>query len=344
MAADRPAAARQWRRWCWWLLAGAATLAYIAHYGLTTFLQQFLNGLQIGSIYALIALGYTMVYGIVKLINFAHGDLFMFGAYIACFTGAAALGGEPFSILAFVLALVTAMAATALLGWGIERVAYRPLREQPRLSALITALGVSLLLENFFALPPEQVPWPLQHLVFGPQFIHFPDLLPVTVWQIGGVSVSSLNIVNLAVAFFLMLALEWFVQRTRTGMAMRAVALNRDAAALMGVNVNRIIALTFVIGSALGAAGGMLFALRYGTLQSPYLGVWPGLKAFIAAVLGGIGSVPGAMLGGVLMGLTETYATSINSNLGSGIAFILLIVVLLVRPAGLLGVTRREKV
>ncbi len=329
---------------CWGGVLAAAVAGGVAWLGPATFTQQLLNGLHLGSICALIALGYTMVYGILKLINFAHGDLFMFGAYVACFTGTAALARGQVAWVALPAVLIAAMAATGLLGWCIERFAYRPLRAQPRLSALITALGVSLLLENFFALPPQDVPWPVSAVVFGPDPVAFPKLIEDVPLTVAGVSFSSVKLACLLVAVALMLGLEWFVHRTRTGLAMRAVAQQRDGAALMGINVDRIIALTFVIGSALGAAGGLLFGLSYGSLNSPTLGITPGLKAFIAAVLGGIGSIPGAMLGGYLMGVSETFATALNSNLGSGIAFVILILVLLWKPTGLLGSTRREKV
>ena len=315
---------------------------YVYQYGGAAALQQLINGLQRGSIYALIALGFTMVYGIVKLINFAHGDIFMFGAYIAGFAGSALLGNGHF--VAFAGALLISMAATALLGVTIERVAYRPLRDRPRFSALTTAMGVSLFLENFFALPPASVPLPLNYIVFGPNYLSFPQLIPVKYYSFGPIYITSMHILDLGLAIVLMVVLHAFIKHTVTGKAMRAVAFNTDAAKLMGINVDRTIAITFAVGSALGAASGLMYGMTYGILASPYFGIFPGLQAFIAAVLGGIGSIPGAVLGGFLMGVSETFATSINSTLGYMTSFVILIVVLLFRPAGLLGKFQREKV
>jgi branched-chain amino acid transport system permease protein len=326
-------------------LAGAALAFsgwYVATFGLDTFVQQLLNGLQRGSIYALIALGFTMVYGVIQLINFAHGDIFMFGAYIAAFVGGAWLAEGHW--IALGVALVVSMVVTGLLGVCIERVAYRPLRYKPRFSALTTAMGVSLFLENFFALPPHAVPFPLNHVVFGPNYIRFPPLLEVQYYSYGGIYFTTLHIVDFALAILLMLLLVYLIHYTLIGKAMRAVAFNKDGAKLMGINVDWTISLTFAIGSALGAASGLLYGMTYGILASPYFGIFPGLQAFIAAVLGGIGIIPGAVLGGFLMGVSETFATSINSNLGYMISFLILIVVLLFKPAGLLGRVQREKV
>ena len=315
---------------------------YILSFGTQAFFQQLVNGIQLGSIYALIALGYTMIYGIIKLINFAHGDLFMFGAYISCFLGNYLIAhnfGFP-----FIIVLIFSMFVTALLGMAIEKIAYKPLRFKPRLAALITALGVSLFLENFFALSPENVPFPLNKIVFGPKYIPFPALITDKTYNIAGVSINNIKILDVVVTIILMIALQYIVKKTMVGKAMRAVAFNKDACLMMGININNIISITFGIGISLAAAAGTLFALSYGQLQSPYLGIWPGLKAFIAAVLGGIGSIPGAMLGSYVMGISETFATSINSNFGYGIAFVILIVVLVFKPAGLLGKFTKEKV
>ena len=315
---------------------------YILSFGINSFLQQLVNGIQLGSIYALIALGYTMIYGIIKLINFAHGDLFMFGAYISCFLGNYLIA-HNFNY-PFIVVLIFSMVVTALLGMAIEKIAYKPLRFKPRLAALITALGVSLFLENFFALSPSNVPFPLNKIVFGPSFIPFPALIADKTYNIAGVSINNIKILDVVVTIILMIALQYIVKKTMVGKAMRAVAFNKDACLMMGININNIISITFGIGISLAAAAGTLFALTYGQLQSPYLGIWPGLKAFIAAVLGGIGSIPGAMLGSYVMGISETFATSINSNFGYGIAFIILIVVLIFKPAGLLGKFTKEKV
>ena len=315
---------------------------YISTYGFTVFLQQLINGLQRGSVYALMALGFTMVYGIIGLINFAHGDIFMFGAYIAAFVGGAWLSQGYW--IAFFGALVVSMVVTALLGVLIERVAYRPLRYKPKFSALTTAMGVSLFLENFFALPPHLVPYPLNYVVFGPNYIRFPALLEVQSYFVGGIYFTTLHIMDFTLAILLMLLLLYLIHYTLIGKAMRAVAFDKDGAQLMGINVDRTVAVTFAIGSALGAASGLMYGMTYGILASPYFGIFPGLQAFIAAVLGGIGIIPGAVLGGFLMGVSETLATSINSNLGYMISFLILIVVLLFKPAGLLGRLRREKV
>ena len=315
---------------------------YSFAFGSTAFVQQLINGLQRGSIYALVALGFTMVYGIIQLINFAHGDIFMFGAYIAAYVGGMLLGQGLW--FAFFGALLVSMMATAILGVVIERVAYRPLRYRPRFSALTTAMGVSLFLENFFALPPASVPFPLNRIVFGPNYMRFPSLVDVQYYVIGDVYFTSLHVLDFALAVALMIVLNYVVRHTTTGKAMRAVAFNKDGARLMGVDVNRTIAVTFALGSALGAASGLMYGITYGILASPYFGIFPGLQAFIAAVLGGIGVIPGAVFGGLVMGVSETFATSINSNLGYMTSFLILIAVLLVRPAGLLGRVEREKV
>ncbi|MBN2395268.1 MAG: branched-chain amino acid ABC transporter permease [Candidatus Atribacteria bacterium] len=311
-------------------------------FGLKSFLQQLINGIQLGSIYALIALGYTMVYGIIKLINFAHGDLFMFGAYISCFLGNYLIA-QNFRF-PFIVVLLVSMIITAILGMIIEKVAYKPLRFKPRLAALITALGVSLFLENFFALSPRDVPFPINKIVFGPAFLPFPALIADQTYNFAGISINNIRILNITVTILLMILLQYIVKKTMVGKAMRAVAFNKDACLMMGINIDKIISITFGIGTSLAAAAGTLFALNYGQLQSPYLGIWPGLKAFIAAVLGGIGNIPGAMVGSYLMGISETFATSINSNFGYGIAFVILIVVLIFKPAGLLGKFTKEKV
>lgn len=315
---------------------------YVLSFGIKIFLQQLVNGIQLGSIYALIALGYTMVYGIVRLINFAHGDLFMFGAYISYFLGNYFIAHNFH--YSFIIVLIFSMAFTALLGMTIERIAYKPLRFKPRLAALITALGVSLFLENFFALSADNVPFPLNKIVFGPRFLAFPALITDKTYNLAGISINNIKILDLIITVILMILLQYIVKKTMIGKAMRAVAFHKDACLMMGININNIISITFGIGTSLAAAAGTLFALTYGQLQSPYLGIWPGLKAFIAAVLGGIGSIPGAMLGSYVMGISETFATSINSNFGYGIAFVILIVVLIFKPAGLLGKFTKEKV
>jgi branched-chain amino acid transport system permease protein len=298
----------------------------------TEFFQQLINGLSLGAIYALVALGYTMVYGVLRFINFAHADVFMVGAVIGLEVGQHLPEGTLWGGL---LVLVAAMAGCALLGVVIERLAYRPLRGTATLNVLITAIGVSLLLESV-----------LQHPgVFGATPRAFPAVFPVKNFALGGLAVSSSQLAVIAVAAALMLALQWIVHRTRLGTAMRAVALNPQAAQLVGVNIGTVISFTFALGSALAGAGGVLYALNYPTVD-PLMGVMPGLKAFVAAVLGGIGNIPGAALGALLLGVVETFVAGSSqlSSFKDAIAFAILIAVLLVRPAGLLGKFTPEKV
>jgi branched-chain amino acid transport system permease protein len=286
--------------------------------------QQIINGLSLGSIYALIALGYTMVYGIIQLINFAHGDIYMVGAFIGYF---AIVSGLPFPI-----ALVLAMVVPAVFGAFIERFAYKPLRYSPRITVLITAIGVSLLLEN------------LGILILRPDPRPFPQVFANAPFKLGGVTLSVPQVLTFAVALVLMIALTLFIRHTRTGKAMRALAQDLEAAQLMGININRIISATFIIGSALAGAAGVMVGILIPRIE-PLMGMMPGLKAFVAAVIGGIGSIPGAMLGGVLMGLVETLATGfISSSWRDAIAFGLLIIILLLKPSGILGRNVREKV
>ena len=298
------------------------------------FLQQLINGIQIGSIYALIALGYTIVYGIVRIINFAHADIFMVGAYMGFFLApvmAKIFGG------AFIPTIIAAMLITGLLGFVMEKLAYRPLRYKSRLSALITALGVSIFLENFCAMP----------FIFGPNFRKFPDLIVAKNIPIPGnlgLNISNVLLLDVGVSVILMVLLFWFVNKTLIGKQMRAVAFDKPTASLMGINIDIVISAAFIVGPALAGAGGILYGTTYGMLASPFLGIWPGLKAFIAAVLGGIGNIPGAVLGAYIMGISEAFATSVNSNLGYGIAFAILIGILLVKPSGLLGKFMPEKV
>jgi len=299
------------------------------------FFQQLANGIAWGSIYALIALGYTMVYGILRLINFAHGDVYMVGAFAAYFL-ARALGvgtvGSASPLLAAVV-LLGSMAICAGLGVLIELLAYRPVRRSSRITALITAIGVSLFLENAGI------------RIFGADPKFFPQVIaPRTITLAEGVLVTNHQITVVCVAVFLMVALTLFIQRTRTGKAMRAVAFHRDAASLMGIPVDRIITITFAIGSALAAAAGFLVGLTNPKIE-PLMGIMPGIKAFVAAVLGGIGSIPGAMIGGLLMGISEYMVVGyISSTYRDAIAFVILIIVLLIKPAGLLGRNVAEKV
>lgn len=303
---------------------------------MTEFLQQLINGLALGAIYALIALGYTMVYGVLRFINFAHGDVFMLGAFAGYFLSPLINKFLPAqSYLGGALVLVLAMAACALIGIVIEFLAYRPLRSRPKLTVLITAIGVSLFIE-----------YTCQHqAVFGAAPRKFPDLIPATNWHFGGVVLGISQVIVLVTTAVLLVALRFIVQKTRIGMAMRAVSFNEPAAALMGVNINSIISFTFGLGSALAGAGGILFAMNYASIE-PLMGVQTGLKAFVAAVFGGIGNLPGAVLGGLILGLLETFAGGISglSNYRDGIAFAILILILLFKPAGLLGKSTVEKV
>jgi branched-chain amino acid transport system permease protein len=302
------------------------------------FLQQIVNGLSLGSIYALIALGYTMVYGILKLINFAHGEVFMMGAY-AGYYSATWLGVERYESLGtgFPLwlglgVLCFSMASAALLGTVIEGLAYRPVRSAPRLTPLITAIGVSLFLQNGAM------------LLFTPNPRRYPAILSEVRFELGGVIVTNIKLAIFVVAMLLMLGLHLLVQKTWTGRSMRALSMNADAARLMGIDVNATIRATFAIGSALAAAGGILFGLDQITIN-PLMGVLTGLKAFVAAVLGGIGNIPGALIGGVLIGLAEQLTAGyISPDYRDAITFVILIVMLLLKPEGLLGVVRQEKV
>ncbi len=300
---------------------------------MSEFLQQLVNGLTWGSVYALIALGYTMVYGILKLINFAHGDIYMLGAFIgfyfARFTGAAT---DPNPAKAL-LVLLVAMLGCGIVGFLIERLAYKPVRKSARLSALITAIGVSLLLENGGM------------LLFGADPKFFPQIIVAKNISLGGgVTISNQQVIILVVSLALMLLLRVIVLHTRVGKAMRAVSHSHTAAALMGISVDRIISFTFVLGSMLAAAAGVLVALQNPKIE-PYMGIMPGLKAFVAAVLGGIGNIPGAVLGGLVMGVAEVLVVGyLSPTWRDAIAFVLLIVILLVRPAGILGKQTTEKV
>ncbi|PMQ00912.1 MAG: branched-chain amino acid ABC transporter permease [Dictyoglomus sp. NZ13-RE01] len=288
-------------------------------------LQQIINGLSLGSIYALIALGYTMVYGILRLINFAHGDIYMVGAFLGYF----ALG---YWNLSFPMGLIFAMAGSAILGILIERFAYRPLRLAPRISLLITAIGVSFLLENLMVLWVGASPRP------------FPQKIPVEVYFVGNIVFTNRQIIIIAVSVFLMFILQFIVLKTKVGKAMRAVSFDKETALMMGIDIDKIIALTFAIGSSLAAAGGVLVGLYFNKIE-PYMGVMPGLKAFVAAVLGGIGIIPGAMIGGYILGIAEVLVSAfISSTIRDAVAFIVLILILLVRPSGILGKYMREKV
>jgi branched-chain amino acid transport system permease protein len=273
------------------------------------FLQQTINGLSIGGVYALIALGYTMVYGIIKLINFAHGDIFMFGAYVGM------IAVMNFNMPIY-LAFIIAMAVTALFGVIIERVAYKPLRKSSRTAALITAIGVSFLIQNGVL------------IIMGANIYAFPQVIPNQFFTVFGLRLNMLQLVIFATSIALMVILQFIVSKTKLGRAMRSVAVDKDAATLMGVNVDNIITITFAIGSALAAAAGIMVGLYY-IKVFPFMGFTPGLKAFVAAVFGGIGIIPGAMIGGFAIGLIETYVAGYGSTLyKDAVVFIILILIL----------------
>ncbi|MDR2342946.1 MAG: branched-chain amino acid ABC transporter permease [Spirochaetaceae bacterium] len=293
------------------------------------FVQQLINGLSLGSIYALIALGYTMVYGIVLLINFAHGDILMAGAYAGYFV-LVKLGVSPPSII---LAFLVSMLFCAALGMTIERLTYRPLRSAPRLNSLITAIAVSLILENGARVLP----------FIGPNPRQFPRPATYNI-DLGHISISNIQIIVIVVSALLMISLNYIVMYTKRGKAMRAVSIDMQASSLMGIPVDHTISFTFALGSVLAAAGGILFAFAYPQI-SPTMGIMPGLKAFVAAVLGGIGSIPGAMLGGIVLGIAETLTKGfVSSQYADAVSFSILIIILLVKPTGILGAQKRVKV
>lgn len=297
------------------------------------FIQHVINGISLGSIYALIALGYTMVYGILQMINFAHADVYMIGAfaayYVARFLG---IEMQP-GLSTLIILLFSSMIACAVLGMVIERLAYKPLRKSPKLNILITAIGVSLLLQYS------------AQLFFGADPKVFPDVMVDSVlFEIAAVPVKTFDVTVLIVGLVAMLALRFLIYQTKTGKAMRAVSTNANVAAMLGINVDKIITFTFVIGSALAGVGSVLVGMKYPKLD-PLMGMMIGMKAFVAAVLGGIGSLPGAVLGGLIMGLSEEMVVAyLSSTYRDALAFGILITILIFKPAGLLGKNTIEKV
>ena len=292
-----------------------------------SFLSYLINGISLGSVYAIIALGYTMVYGIARMLNFAHGDIIMVGGFTV-FTIVTTMGGSP------VVGILASVVVCTVLGVTIERVAYRPLRDASPLAVLITAIGVSYLLQN------------VALLIFGSNARQFTSVITVPALKLAGgkLSIPSVTIVTILSCIVIMAALMTFINKTKMGQAMLAVSEDRGAATLMGINVNRTISVTFAIGSALAAVAGVLLCSAYPSL-SPYTGSMPGIKAFVAAVFGGIGSIPGAFIGGILLGIIENLAKAyISSQLSDAIVFSVLIIVLLVRPTGILGKKMTEKV
>ena len=292
---------------------------------MTAFLQQLVNGLSLGSIYALIALGYTMVYGIIKLINFAHGDIYMLGAYCAFLI-------TTYCGLGFIPALLISMIFCGVVGVLIERIAYKPLRHATRITALITAIGVSYVLEY----APQYI--------MGSEVRTYPKLLTSASFHLGPVTITMQQVYIFVITVVLMVVLQFIVQKTKMGRAMRAVSVDEDAARLMGIDVDKTISFTFLLGSALAGVAVVLVVIYYNSIN-PLMGMTPGLKAFIAAVVGGIGSIPGAMIGGLFIGIAETMVTAYGSSLyKDAIVYIILILILILKPAGLLGKNVREKV
>lgn len=303
------------------------------------FLQQLINGLILGSIYALVALGYTMVYGVLGLINFAHGEIVMIGAMVALAVIHALIGSALPVPIILLMGILIAILVCMLLGYGIERFAYRPLRKAPRLAPLITAVGVSIVLQN------------VAMIIWGRQYVAFPSILPADIYTIAGANITVLQILIFLLAMSIMTGLIFLVKKTRLGRAMRATAQNPEIATLMGVNVNTVISITFIIGSALAAVAGVMISAYYG-LAHYYMGFLLGLKAFSAAVLGGIGNLGGAMLGGLLLGMIESFGAGYIGPLTGGFlgshyqdifAFLVLIIVLILRPSGLLGKPLAER-
>lgn len=289
------------------------------------FMQQMINGIALGSIYALVALGYTMVYGTIKLINFAHGEVYMLGAFIGFYLI------QTFDINIY-LAMLIAMLCCAIIGVIIERVAYKPLRKSTRVAALITAIGVSYFIQNLMAYQ------------LGPEVRAFPAAMKTQVYHVAGIVINSKQLFVFITTIILMIVLTLIVNKTKMGKAMRAVAVDAEAAQLMGIDVNRVISFTFALGSGLAGIAGVLVGVYYNSI-SPFMGVTSGLKAFVAAVVGGIGSIPGAMVGGYLIGLLETLVTYLGwSTYKDAAVYVLLIIILLVLPAGLFGKNVREKV
>ncbi|HEY8130498.1 MAG TPA: branched-chain amino acid ABC transporter permease [Thermoanaerobaculia bacterium] len=303
-----------------------------------TYVQLLLNGIAVGAIYALIALGYTMVYGILKLINFAHGDVFMLGAFVGYYAGrwaAAHVQDQSGTFMSWIIAggiMLLSMIVCGTFGYLNERIAYRPLRNAPRIASLITAIGVSFFLEYG------------GQFVFGPDPKFFPTLVEKHLLQFGGITTTNYQVIVLVVAMIFMALLQYIVYGTKFGRAMRAVSFNFETASLMGIPTDRVISITFVIGSALAAVAGILYGLSYPKID-PLMGIMPGLKAFIAAVLGGIGNVPGAVVGGLIIGVVESFVGgSPYSNFRDAISFVILIAILLFRPSGLFGKYEPEKV
>jgi len=300
---------------------------------MTYFLQLLIYGLQLGSIYALLAIGYTLVYGIIKMINLAHADFMMLGSFIVYFIVLWFFHGGEVALVSVIFIIIISALATGGFGVFVEQIAYKPLRNRPKISSLVAAIGVSMFMQNFLRAIPS----------IGPTPRPFPNLFSAGAFKIGELQISHIQIIVVCLAVALMLGIDALVNKTKIGKMMLAVSCDKDASALMGINVNKVISITFFIGAALACISGILYSSAYPSI-TVNMGATIGNKAFVAAVLGGIGSVHGAMLGGIIMGIVEIFATSINSEFAYGASFVILILILLYKPAGLLGSTISEKV
>jgi len=300
---------------------------------MATVLQLFVYGLQLGSIYALLAIGYTMVFGIIRMINMAHGDFLMMGAYAVFFLVSLLFGPELLGPAVAMLVVIISGAITGGIGVGIERIAYKPLRSRPTISCMISAIGVSIFTQNFLRALP----------IVGPNPKAFPALIADFVVSIGGVNISFLRVITISLSIVSMLVLYWVIYKCKIGKQMRAVSCDKDAASLMGININKVISVTFFIGAALAAISGAFYASSYPVLL-PSMGAALGNKAFIAAVCGGIGDIRGAVLGGFVIGVSEIFVSAVYSEFAYGFCFLVLIVILLFKPEGLLGKPMIEKV
>lgn len=300
---------------------------------MAVFLQLLVYGLQLGSIYALLAIGYTMVFGIIKMINMAHCDFLMMGCYIVYFLVSVFFGGEMIGPAVALLVVMLGSGVIGMVGVGIERVAYRPLRNRPTIMCMISAIGVSIFTQNLFRAVP----------FIGPNPRSFPQLIQDFLIQVGPVKISFTRIITIVLSIIIMLLLFWLIQKSKIGMQMRAVSNDKDAACLMGININRVISITFFIGAFLAAVSGTFYASSYPVLQ-PTMATTLGNKAFIAAVVGGIGDIRGAVLGGFIIGVTEILVTSVWSDFSYGFCFLILILILLIKPEGILGKPVKEKV
>lgn len=300
---------------------------------MAVFLQLLVYGLQLGSIYALLAIGYTMVFGIIKMINMAHCDFLMMGCYIVYFLVSVFFGGEMIGPAVALLVVMLGSGVIGMVGVGIERVAYRPLRNRPTIMCMISAIGVSIFTQNLFRAVP----------FIGPNPRSFPQLIQDFLIQVGPVKISFTRIITIVLSIIIMLLLFWLIQKSKIGMQMRAVSNDKDASCLMGININRVISITFFIGAFLAAVSGTFYASSYPVLQ-PTMATTLGNKAFIAAVVGGIGDIRGAVLGGFIIGVTEILVTSVWSDFAYGFCFLILILILLIKPEGILGKPVKEKV